>query len=490
MIETKIINGLGTPWDFQHTQRMEKHIMAEHVVCRNMDMNLVIEISGLLLKYKKIGNYLYEILLDLFDNVNRVDRIKSNIKQLVGEVHIYDFVIEMRNVIGTSDIYGTNILSALMRLANLILQGYNVGRLEGVITAEEKVVVSNAMDPLDLSLLFLVDINRRRQLIKKIKDASKLYEGDAKKFTKYLRNKDFHGVIEQAKSLTDSQVIEIANNASASMPYSYASNLFNEIDKYFNPTFDVLQTASWEREQTGDPDSSVILYFKLLVDELFPKNFLKHRKFYVREKGVRIVFDKIVNGIACLELREVHVENEFDEHYINFFYTLESGETRMFHLCMKDISTAQRPLLYEKDAEVCLMVLAWLGLLSDFQVSTEDIKKIVGKTELESSEDGCAVLARNCNKWIEHAVFSMNKNNYHYETPTQWNYDISGTSTKVGERVYKGERLIKVSRYVRRLPAGQKASAEALALAKKFYMELEDGYTLIDEFHRWQRVTK
>lgn len=478
------LNTLGRDWDFTHTQCMEKFISTELEYCKGLEFDKAIEVSGQLLKYEKIGNHLYEIVVESFSPNSSSNRIKSILKDLVSQVYIYDFVIEMRNVISGMDNCGPDIMSALMKFAGLILKAYNVGRLEGVHSSTQEVLISQIVDPYDLSLIFLLEINNRPKLLSKIDNSSKykLYDTDKKRFKKYLYNKDVYKLGEQVKELDDERLIELANNSGTSSPYSYINNFYNEVDSYFFPDYDVLQCMHWEREETTKPKSTVLLFFNYLIKNLIEPDILRNRDFYIRDKGVRIVFDKPLDTVVSIELREVHLDNQFDEHYINFFYTLKTGETRMLTLSMKDIINVESLLLYEMDAQVTMMVLAWLGLLNTLKIKPGDIKRTQSNVDMKS----CVEVSKGLNEWIAFIVNGMKSGNYYYETPTQWNYNNINSVNKGKERVASSQRLIKVGRYTRRLPAGHNPSQEALALAKKYYIELKPGYTIVDEFERLQ----
>lgn len=487
-MKVKTLNSYGAEWDFGKAQRMDRYIKEHLKDGEGVDYSKVIEACGPLLKYPKVGGLLYELVLDIFSEKKDTARIKTTLKELTSRTLIYDFVLEMRNILSGTDLFGADILSVLMKICNIVLQAYNLGRLEGVISAKELVVVSDAIDPSELSLIFYLELNDRPQLKQRITNFESTYDTDVKRYRKYLRTRDHFDLVSQAEQLLDKDLVIVANNASSTMYYSYTNNLFNEVDDHFYPEYDLLQTAHWEREETVNPSSSVIMFFMVMLNNFFDKELLQTRKFYVREKGVKIVFDPAVNTISSIEVREVHNDNEYDEHYLNFFYTLDSGETRMFYLSMKDLSNAEMPLLYEKDAEVTMMILAWLGILDEFSINPQKMFEIIRKEEPKVTMSSCIVLAKGMNRWLKYCTEAMTSKNYYYETPTQWNYSVEVGSKTRSLGSGTSQRLVTVGRYTRKLPDGQKPSSDALALAKKFYIELKDGYTIVDEFERLHRI--
>lgn len=48
--------------------------------------------------------------------------------------------------------------------------------------------------------------------------------------------------------------------------------------------------------------------------------------------------------------------------------------------------------------------------------------------------------------------------------------------------------MVSVGRYTRRLPLDSHPSAKAVALADKYCMKLEDGYTFVEQFERKQSI--
>lgn len=493
-MEYRLVNGYGEEWDFSHSERMERYITDNIKDNSKTDFSKVIESSGALLLYGETGDYLYELVLEVFSSQARVSKVKELLKTLVKKVKVFDFVLSSRRILLATNNFGADVLSLLMKLIGIVIQAYNLGRLEGVISQKQKVVMADLLDPFETSTLLRLELNRRPKLKKLLEGFDSIYDTDARRLERYLSKRDPYHLAEGLKSLDDKQLVEIANNVLATSFYSYTNNLFNEVDDYFFPSYDLLSSAAWERENTVQATSPVILFYLYFIENCVEPEVLKRRKFYVRDKGVRIVFEKPTNGISFIEVREFHRIEPYEEHILNFFYTVDTGETRMFYLSMSDITASTIPLMFEKDADVVLMVMAWLGLLQDIKLTPgkvfSDIK--TNKTFKESSKknltmkDAVAVSA-DMNKWISMAIEAMNPSNYYYETPTQWNYNNESKTVLNKGIVPKSNVIVKVGRYTRRLPEGQKVSTEALELAKKYYIELKEGYTIVDEFERMNR---
>lgn len=89
--------------------------------------------------------------------------------------------------------------------------------------------------------------------------------------------------------------------------------------------------------------------------------------------------------------------------------------------------------------------------------------------------------------FVDYFKYLVNRNNLFYEEPANWNYDHRGkhlakkTPSDSSPLVYD---VVSVGRYTRRFPLDSHPSAKAIALADKYCMKLEDGYTFVEQFER------
>lgn len=484
-METILFNGYGKEWDFAKGQRMEFYISRSLDRTVNSSFDDIIQICGKLLTYGGVGSKLYDLVLEVTsDNVN-VPQTKNILVDITRKIKIYDFIIGARKILSGTDVFGSDVLSLLMRLIGLVVQSYNRGALLGVISRKQVVMLANTLDPFEVDLSIMLELTKRKELASKVVGLKPVYDTDRKRYNKYLRTVDTHLLSKQLEDLSDNDLVTISNNILVVVFYSYNNNLFNEVDDFFLPDYSFLQCAVWEREDTVNNKSVHLNMFSYVIEKLLEKDVLKTRDFYVRDKGVRIVFKDVFNGFKSIEVREYH-DIKTDEHYINIYYTIDTGDTRMLFISMSDISGVTIPVMFEKDADAIMIILKWLGILdtvttNPLQVFSELNTDLKSKVSMDDAKEMSTLV----NSWIANYVDNFKEDLYYYETPRQWNYTGASSKGDSGfELSEKPKRIVKVGRYTRRLPVGQNVSAEARALANKYFIELKEGYTIVEEFER------
>ena len=202
---------------------------------------------------------------------------------------------------------------------------------------------------------------------------------------------------------------------------------------------------------------------------------LKYRKLFVREDGVTLQFHKPFDRITEVTLREVHRE---ELHYILVRYCLHGKYDRDLVLNIEDLGTSFMTYLYEIDFSLTIGILCWLGL-KELLISGLEVVELLRaypdvKDQLVDLVEGIALY--------------FEDENLYYSKPIWWNYE-QAKARKKGQAV-ELTKLVNVGTYSRRLPKGQQASEKAKALAKKYCMILETGYTLVEGFERKQKVKK
>lgn len=209
------------------------------------------------------------------------------------------------------------------------------------------------------------------------------------------------------------------------------------------------------------------------------KNVFYRRRMLLRDKGITLIFkDKVVQFITKITLTEVH---EPSMHYIVISYEQKNGVIRNLVLLIDNIENIFYELKTVSDYYAVAVVMEYLQvfdiLVKDF-ANKHDIcfEKVTYKYLL--------VLQRYIKECLD-------DDNIVYEIPFFWNYksntnNIQHLKTLNNNRDQYQYQVI--GSYVRKLPAGQKASDAAVQKAKEYHIELKNGYTLISEHKKKCRI--
>ncbi len=202
-------------------------------------------------------------------------------------------------------------------------------------------------------------------------------------------------------------------------------------------------------------------------------DILKKRKFFIRERGVSVWLTKSLVGVSNICIKEIH---ESDRHLIWIQYLMDIGHYREFYLDIENINVVHLQATTWQDYIVLLWVLYWIGLQNEMEQNVR-----------EQDNDADQLLKKTYN----FLGCLAEDSNLVYEDPEGWNYECKSRPAKQkGDKQSIGKKQVTVGRYVRRLPNGAKASEEAKAYAKQFCLELEDGYTFVNEFTRMQDIKR
>lgn len=353
----------------------------------------------------------------------------------------------------------------------------------GIMSDDDVTVVTDEFDVLTIELIMVLMLRDKKNLT--LKPSYRMSDKRAQKFWKYLTKRDVYGVIKYLRSMTENELLSYMTKFRSICKYAYTSNIFNEISQDFTYHNNMVSYAHWGREETVRPKSDVLRVYSSIFDDRFvSSDFLKFRNIYVREKGVRICFKKPVDGIESISLREYHTDTPFEEHLLLVHYEGE-GISRFLPIDLTDYNHSYMGVMFEKDTLVLLLVYAWLGVLDRVNPTAEHMYSFFPDSRREawdyliSSFENVRTLCYNV----------VSPDNIYYESPSHWNYkDSSRMNFKTDEEpVYANENR-KIGRYTRALPIGQKPSPEAVRLAKRYFIELEEGKTLVDSFVRSQRI--
>lgn len=204
-------------------------------------------------------------------------------------------------------------------------------------------------------------------------------------------------------------------------------------------------------------------------------DILKKRRIFVREKGVKVCLTKPVDDIHDIYIKEIH---ESDEHFILVRYLRDNGRYREFYLDIKNINVIHLQAITRQDYSVLLWILCWLGLQEEIEQNLRNLNQ----TDLPISEQIVKDI-------YDYKCLLAKDSNLVYEDPIAWNYEYkSHSACHKNQEQPVNRKQVTVGRYIRRLPNGTKASVEAKACAEQFCLELEDGYTFVNEFTRMQKA--
>jgi hypothetical protein len=480
----KALNRVGLPWSGTHQSLMEFYCTYIHAEWNDSNYAEIISVSHVMLPYGHIGNSIYDMIMLLSrGRGNYESQMLPLLEKFCESVKVFDFIKTVRNMLFNPRFDSPYGISTLMTIGNLVIEGYNLGTVVGVASENELVVFSDELDPLQLETFLVIILNGmvRDQLPSHLKFSEKKQA----KFAKYLAKNDNQGIIKQLRTLPQKRVVDYFNDSRASSKYSYFNNFYNEISDDFFIHNDFVITANWGRENTIQPTSVTISLWKSLTSNIFSEtDLLKRREIYVRDNGVRLNFNTPQDGIESISLREYHAFEPHEEHLLLITYHNVEKTSRLLPVDLTSLDKTFIPVQYEKDVSVLFMVLAWLGVLTKIDITLD---KFLANDIPENEAIG---MMGSMNETVNSYIKMMDEVNITYVVPFHWNYSV-GSSKQTPhhgtEPVYT-DKLKKIGRYTRKLPLGQKASPEAKAFAKKVFIELEEGMTIVEEFERKQRI--
>ena len=147
-----------------------------------------------------------------------------------------------------------------------------------------------------------------------------------------------------------------------------------------------------------------------------------------------------------------------------------------FIIEIENINFVINELNFYSDCDAVLWLICWLGL--------KDV--LLNCDWLENCEN--PELTFSVKLMLKAIAHHAEEENLYYEESPSWNYESHSDGAKKFVSTTKIQRQIQVGNYLRKLPNGAKASAEAMAAAKHYCLDLEDGYTFVNSFTRMQTV--
>ena len=221
-------------------------------------------------------------------------------------------------------------------------------------------------------------------------------------------------------------------------------------------------------------------YCRLVFGDVLPKsNSLVHRDRLMRKGGVKVIPNEHFDGLNYFVVSETHNDTE---HYLTVDARYYGTIFRSFAIDLESPFSIIDSAYCEIDMPLLMYVLTWLGLYDS----------IYNYLDNECTDERVSLALKD----LFDVIKGFLDKGCVYETPKSWNYIGKSTefnrvpkkSTKVSTSSEYEYVIRRVGAYVRKLPAGQKASPEKIEAAKRYYLELKDGYTLVDGFERNQRV--
>lgn len=456
----------------------------------------IIDDSARMLGYEEIGRDFYDILV--LGSVNSEDYIvviSNKILKFCNEYTPYEFVEFVRNFY-TSEKgpFSSEFNTTFVKTVSIVFSGFDIGYLVGSNPVDRSVYVeSDMIGASEFGVVTLVISIERMGSVKighttdnRIEEI-KLSPKQVDRMKKYVGNPKVIPIVKELRSVPLRQLAQIAQSYMDSVEIVYFGNYFNIVSDEGYPYYaDFYKVASWQREETVSTSSVAIKLYQIMTDAYFnQEDLLKGRNLYIPDRGIVIKFDEKADNIDSIMLREYHDD---DLHFLYISYTMQ-GCLRFLPFDMTDLNVSFIHVLYETDVVAILMVMGFLGLSDKLKKSEEQLDSLFefyGNKSLTYKE--LKMYSNEISNIVEGITGFAREDNIHFETPTHWNYENKSkpVQTPWGDTYLIKDR--KVGVYTRRLPAGQKASEEAKALAKKVFMELGEDKTIVDEFVRKVKV--
>lgn len=480
-----------------------------HIFCRgswDLEQEGIAALPQLLL-YGKIGSDLYDLaVMCTYTNDLLAQKLKRDCLEFARKYTFAEYLVVFRKLYLTDTVKGSE-LSRLTELNAIMWEAYNLGCMDGInLTGPTVGYLCNKVSPLTMALFMQTRVSPSLIVTRVYQDQDGNQKSDKVKLklsrkneTRVLLERQRMGYDilfgdEQAATANPAEIVTrlvqngvvwyITQSLSFQTKEFFPSDLFS--------TYALIEREKWTGSLGVEANNAELLYEGLL--HLIPADAGKKRDIFLREKGVILSFNETIDNISCLLLGEYHsVNGDLEEHLLSLTYQLSDGSSRTLVISLDKLHVVNAQLLFEIDITALLLTYAWLGLFKDITEENKEVLLVAcmgsfpeaDKEELE----GCIALLVNAAEQLN--KITHDENTFYYE-PTQWNYNYTKNSSK--PREFKKNKVlsedVKVSGYIRKLPEGQKASEEAKMLARKYFLELEEGTTFVKEFTRTSRGSK
>lgn len=483
---TKLSNVTAKPWTAGFKESVKLYIEA---LLRESEITEEAVIrSGKMLRIKDLGGEFFDAFMLLCSgNVNNTDLLVSKIHAIVSNLEIFKFVRISKKLLDSFERDNGLLNMRLLMFINLLSIAYNRGNLVGIRSNEKEVYFIDEPTTADVYSYLLIHLGEGVST-NKGDTVSIPNKKNSEKLKKHLRTIDKLGLLNILYKSDRKAKLRILNNCVSAFPIQNISNMYYELGESEICSDMFTRNLVWERESPSSQSEAFGIGYNLMVNGICSPDIFKNRNRYVRDKGVKIVLKETIDDITHFVLREYHSGK--GDHYLFLTYYTKWGSQRMIPLNMKALNQSFLFVLYELDVTAIMFTLSWLGL-DEYAARTEkEIRQLPDIMSSVTDPVQVSLLAEGLTAVFEGYKKFTNDDNLIYEEPVSWNYDVKKSTVfrkSEDNSAYIYEKK-PIGRFTRTLPAGHKASDEAKALAKMYFIELGDNKTLVDDFVRLQRI--
>ena len=459
--------------------------------CYELDKDTMIEQMAFLLR-SKIGEDFYDLISAFCTRKYADEKVIEQTERFIAKYNELEFVKFARTIAFNPKVEDSSLITTVCYLYAFVSELYGNGVIKGIDENDQVIRVSvfdKNMSNLDFALYITTFIG----LTFKTSNNVVAFTNSLKaQIGKYYRSRG----VDYSKEKLEKALPHFNDSTSASKVVFSDKELlaiFQNfltgfiIDQLWNVCGDStgaddLTRIKWDREMLGSSSMFDVIH-SILVYYVTPDLFRK-RKFFVRDKGVTIHFNKAFDDWDYVYAREFHHD---DEHFlIVIAHSTVNDHEREMIIPINDFQSSIRYFMYEIDFTLLVIIMYWLGLDQEAIASTQFA---ADRDDLSAAdnEEARKYAAKYLTDFFNEAATYFSEDNYVYEIPYSWNHrEKTGRQNKVNANTVTISKQIAVGPYTRRLPAGQHASAEAKAIADKYCIELEDDHTMVDGFTRMQ----
>lgn len=490
------VTDIEVRWNMAKRTMMELALKVAYFGVGTAATDEVLSDSGAFLQHGNIGRDFYDILV--VGAVNREDYlvvIENKILAFCNTYKPYDFVEFVRTFYTSrTEKNSPHFNTLLTTLSSIVFSGYNCGYLIGSNPEDRAVYAeTDLLGPKEVNVLMLIVATMKMGPVKLAHTVDgrisefKFSRKQLDRIKKYMSLPVVAALVKDLSNAPREHLAQTIQSSSKSIDVIYFGNFMNIVSDEGYPYYaDFYRLANWEREETVSTGSLAIKIYQVVTDRYYQiDDILKHRNLYVPSRGVVLKFNEKADDIDSLMLREYH-DDKF--HFLYISYTVE-GTLRFLPFDMSNISNSFIHVLYETDVTALLMAFSFLGLTDYLRKSPSelmDMFKFYGNKDL--SDEEVVNYSANIDSLLDGISKYVSEENIRFEAPVHWNYEQKSkpVQTPWGDTYLIKDREIGI--YTRKLPAGQKASEDAKALAAKVFMELGEDRTIVDKFVRKVKV--
>lgn len=406
-------------------------------------------------------------------------KLIATLKRLKDKYKEVDIYREYRRF--TSNVYlsNNNTNSLIITAIYVITFSFGQGFISSVTDKKVnriKYFGNSSISPIEIMGWLLIEIKKRN------KDSDILSGIELNSLSDKLKQKYGVEIFKEVYSILEAQKF---NAFLSTFVINYVTHIFEGSDNSMSMAISLLGIGEQDYN-----DSQIFTLFTGVANVFRDfRDILKLRNVYVKDDGITIRLRQCQDNITHIHLKEVH-NFEDNTHYILLSYLCSDGLFKKIPLFIEDIRKSNQFLIYEIDVSAIFITLAWMSAMTRFvkqldELSDSSFIKSIDK-EFYSGTKGLGEVTDTVAKLTQIFLEITRDDNIFYEKPYSWNYDYKSSNNKsVGGRSGVAIQVEQaVGRYTRRLPVGQQASYEAQELAKMYKMNLEEGYTFVDEFVR------